>query len=812
MTESEKQHRMTRRRRVAPTAVIEGDASSHIRPATPFCSPSENFVTEKLGDQLNKLGNYSKKSQGRRERREQREKRDEEPRGSPSRRQVDDLEGTHVPVIADTYAKRQYGVSGRIDDSILHAYLPQLTFLNDNYYSKVKSFRMGRRNLPLNQIEVVLRRKAIKKGADARRGTKPAVEGAGKWGVARIQRYFESNSPPRKSILGNTHNTAVAVFNIPKEEIMGDTSLGLKLTILQGKVIIQHISALDDGRASPAQVCGLLSPGDIMIAVNGKSLINGTIHNPVTMDKIISVLKPLSQPINEHTKEFSREVRLRFALGDGKSLLREQDEKERRKLKDKELRRTLGLAGGNAMALDPAADLFGINALMAVDQHSGMPMFGNFLDHSNDKYVKEDKKKFEDETVENGSLKFAKEVGCTSGKREIHPAPCMARARPTLQAQIAYQVQLDLQCIRNQNASEFFSLNETTSSLLRPPSPLPVKVIDRYGENPIDSRKRILERGTQIMTNAKSLFSLVELQDRVVEENGDPMEVAPNTCGASSVYTWGSRRQSHGGDCSVIAEDALSETPLVSTTNNPNLEQGSIRSGESGVVECDNLLLAELAATNEYWKMNVLKRLAASVVEIEKEKPGHYPGSSCDSCTAKDEAPISNFDRFLFGDVTSFLGKKKQSFALPPAEMTSMLFDLIQMLESGLPDHIFMKDESLLSTLHPSSREKVITFAKNDFARNSDTKKATDFLLNQALGLWLKSFRPLPWKYRRALWSSHHSGLDGDSMVSSRVDDDDSLSLMSGFTSQTRSIEKDTRNLRELIEDLTLNHETGGET
>ena len=778
---------MTRRRRVTPPAVIEEDACnafSRYRSAACLRSPSENIVTEKIGDQIN----YSTKIEGRQENRSRRKEKIDADRNSNKRH----------PNILHT------------DDPTLQAYLPQLKFLNNNYYSKVKPIRMGKLNLPLNQIEVVLRRNAVKKGADVRRG-KPSVEGAGKWSVAWIQRYFESKPPPRNTIIDSSHITTVAIFNIPKEEIMGDTSLGLKLTILQGKVIIQHISALDDGRSSPAQVCGLLSPGDIMIAVNGKSLINGTIHNPVTMDKIISVLKPLSQPINEQTKEYSREVRLRFALGDGKSLLRVQDERERRKLEDRELRKMLGLAGGNAMASDPAADLFGIGALMAVDQHSGIPMFGNFLEHRNEEHAKEEKKETDDDKGDHGSMKFAKEVvvgstKATRGKCEVHPVLFLARARPTLQAQIAYQVQLDLLYIRNRNASEFFTLNETASSLLRPPSPLPVKMIDLYEENLIYARQQRLEHCIQTMTNAKSLFSLLELQDRVVEvfQDGDFIEVAPNTCGTSSVYTGDSRRRWHGGDCSVIAEDALSEAPLTSTADNPNIQQGSIRPGESGVAECDHRSLVELAATNEFWKTNVLKRLAASVAETEKEK-----SSSFESCTASEESPISSFDRFLFGDVASFLGRKKQSFALPPAEMTSMLFDLVEMLESGLPDHLFMK-ESPLSTFHPLSSEKVVTPGKIDFAR-SDIKNATDFLLDLALGEWLKSFRPLPWKHRHALWSSHLSGLDGDSMVSSRTDDDDSLSLMSGFTSQTR-MEKDRRNLKELIEDLTLSHETRGET
>ena len=200
------------------------------------------------------------------------------------------------------------------------------------------------------------------------------------------------------------------------------------------------------------------------------------------------------------------------------------------------------------------------------------------------------------------------------------------------------------------------------------------------------------------------------------------------------------------------------------------------------------------------------------MVGIEKEKLGHNPGGRRDLCTTNEEAPISGLDRLLFGDVACFLGQQKQSFALPPAEITSTLFDLVRMLESGLPDQILMNDASPPFIIDPLRCAKAVTFAKDDFAKKSDTRKAIDFLLNLALVEWLKCFRPLPWKHRRALWSYHNSGLDGESIISSRMDDDDSLSLMSGITSQTRSTEKDTRSLRELIEDLSLNHETRVET
>ena len=55
--------------------------------------------------------------------------------------------------------------------------------------------------------------------------------------------------------------------------------------------------------------------------------------------------------------------------------------------------------------------------------------------------------------------------------------------------------------------------------------------------------------------------------------------------------------------------------------------------------------------------------------------------------------------------------------------------------------------------------------------------------------------------------------MESDSMAESRMSDNESLSLMSGTTTNTRLLEKaEKRNLRELIEDLELDHETRRET
>lgn len=903
-------HRMTRlRRRHVPSAVIELDASTAFSPYRPV--PTLSFLTENniaLENVGRPQGNTSRGKQSSRRRGSKRDKKNTK-RDRNSIQRTDNVSGDasedniQIGNTSDTLQSKShheleqkihrydnpitsnmhpvttmkvtdpihYILPDHVDDAILQDYLPQFKFLSDNYYPRVKPYRMGKRNLPLNQLELILRRRAVIKRSEAQKehatasgyslDSSPKGKGSPSLSTSRkpppnpytpprrklfpsttqhltadshdddssissttiashlitpvpTQRSIEPTSIPHQPSSSNTTcDTAIAISAIPKEEIIGDTSLGLKLTIIHGKVIIQKITPLDDGRASPAQLCGLLSPGDIIIAVNGKSLIHGTIHNPVPMDKIITVLKPLSQPMDAVTKEYSREVRLRFVLAEGKALLREQEERAKQRAYERDMRKKLGLTGGSSgKGIDPAADLFGIGAFMGVDQHSGMPMFGH-LDHNLEEEKKnENSMETADGTIASKdvvsiapvSMGVSDETGITSIHNQTLPI-VFAPARQTVQAQIAHQIHLDRQWFRHRNTSEFFSLSNNAPLLLRQPPPQIDHVKDLDADNSIDARKRRLERGAQVMSYATSLVSVVESQENALEsfEDEDPMEVASRVCGTATVRTGASRRRWHRGD-SIIAEETSSHAAS-------NYDGGTMCSGESGVEACDHRLLVELAANNESWKMNVLKRLDAFVTETEKENIESLHGTKSDSNTITEESGKAGFDSFLFGgDVAKILGKQKQSTALPPGEMTAMLFDLVELLEGGLPNQIFTKCEFSRFADPPFVPGKVVSFAKHE--ENTDIAKATDFLLNKALGKWLKSFRPLPWKQRRALWPTHQSGLDGDSIMSSRMDDNDSLSLTSGTTAQTRSPEKHKRNLRELIEQLEIDPETRRET
>jgi hypothetical protein len=585
---------------------------------------------------------------------------------------------------------------------------------------------------------------------------------------------------------------------MPKEEIVGDTSLGLKLTILHGKVIVQSISPLEDGRASPAQICGLFRPGDILISVNGSSLINGNIHMPVPMDKMVEALKPLSEPIDGDGR-YSREVRLRFVTGEGRKLLRELKERDERKQRVIEERRKLGLDGkAGATSIDHAADIFGLSALMGVDQFTGMPMFQQ--QHLETHEVLTESKT--DDTAADAVVpKADTEIS------QSHPS-FFTKNIPLLQSRISGQLAMERQWIRNHNTSEYFTLDSKASLLLRTPSPTTVEQPDgdQYSQmNPVEARKKRLELGLENMSHAKELVFNVEKQERGVDINDDddPMEVASRVCGTASVRTGASRRRWHRGDSVIFEEQS---TALSASSMENQADANTVHSEEESVEMCDHRLLVDLAANHQSWKRNVIKRLEDYATDTAEAIEDENNNSRQE--IAQNGVP-SSLDSLLFGsDVAKILGNKKSSLALPPGEMTQMLFDLKEHLEGGLPVHIFTNNDTFTISEH----EKTVSFVKSPIESDVDVSRATSFLVNEALGIWLKSFRPLPWKQRRALWPLHQSGpnAESSSMVSSHFDDGMSLSLASGGTHTTTKAEK--RNLREIIEELELDPETRRET
>jgi hypothetical protein len=88
---------------------------------------------------------------------------------------------------------------------------------------------------------------------------------------------------------------------------------------------------------------------------------------------------------------------------------------------------------------------------------------------------------------------------------------------------------------------------------------------------------------------------------------------------------------------------------------------------------------------------------------------------------------------------------------------------------------------------------------------------ATQFLLHEALPVWTKTFRPLPWEHRRVLWPLEKSS-SGESTAASTMSDDN-LTLDSwGTNANSPGRHRKRKNLREMIEDQELDAETRSET
>ncbi|CAB9515542.1 expressed unknown protein [Seminavis robusta] len=86
-------------------------------------------------------------------------------------------------------------------------------------------------------------------------------------------------------------------------------SLGIKLRVMGGKVILLHVQALEDGTPSPAQDCGLLERGDLMVSINGISLLNCSSHRELNQRVKYLLIEP-----NEYGV-FEKSVTLEMASG-----------------------------------------------------------------------------------------------------------------------------------------------------------------------------------------------------------------------------------------------------------------------------------------------------------------------------------------------------------------------------------------------------------------------------------------------------------------------------------------------------------------
>ena len=604
------------------------------------------------------------------------------------------------------------------------------------------------------------------------------------------------------------------------DDLAGDTSLGLKLTILGGHVIVQGLNSLADGRASPAQLTGLVRRGDVLVAIDGRSLV----HLP--LDRLVEALKPLSEAESDSfvppvgsggngidkssvtippgVPYYRRTLRLRFSMGEGLPFLNRPrgrrrpapsapaadsttsstvDENSRERQKEWQ-QQAAALA-----AEDIAADVLGLTQFLMVDQLSGLPMFGD--DYHKQATVAE--APVEEEVVGSGESISSDTIASTvdvttptipssiSGDEAAMALQSSAIAvkmlglsttsAARLSRQIAYQIAQERKDERARSISLFFELNRRGSALLRGSAAFDIAEKSTVGQ-PLLTYGEMMELGRKAVIGADSLV------------NG-AME-ADLAAGVQKQRKLDALDEEMSNDDSSVVE---ADTDVNSSSD----MMGSVGAGRD-VNDSDfrgqgSQSLMRLAARDEMWRKELMTKLQDAIAIGEG---GDEPEDTSDDNTQADKQNgiESQLQNLFWGDKAATLIQKtrRRPLALPPKDIATTLFDLttgIAMTFDDISRRVVMSGRLL-----------------------QDHRMATQFVLNEALPALLKTFRPLPWQQRRILWPlTSSAGSDVDSRL---TDGDMTFSVASTSTGWGTPGQR--KHLEEQIEDLELDLEVRAET
>lgn len=553
----------------------------------------------------------------------------------------------------------------------------------------------------------------------------------------------------------------------------GDVSLGMKLTIVGGRVIVQKLSTLADGRASPAQLTGMIQRGDVLLAIGNVSLVL------LPIDKLMAGLSPLSSPGPDG--KYQKVVRVRLEAKVGLAALQRHEEAEEFK------KMALGQQEG---MMDPASEMFALFPM--ADQLSGVPLYTQPYLPEFERRLKavedkaDEKKEEEDDPPENDDNILSK------SPNEI----------------IASVIARETKINTERFTSEFFEWSDNVSKFMRQA----VHMVDpnvQFDQLAGLTQTERTELGRRVMKLAKVLSFTMEDMDK-----GKDLRSFKIWSSNFSLRSNASARRRYVMDTVSLRSGRTHE--MDARTIDESDEEASEGDGSGSLDEIDgDELLLGLAARDDVWQKQVIEFLQESIKEMEKkiQNGGDDEEEEKSSEEAEKQADFNaaitkELGTFLFGEnMTKIMKKKKRSFVIPPEEITTVLFDLTTILSTAAPDEITV----LGSSINPSFQSSLVSGGKSKTARRTNVLLANQYLLNQALPVWLESFRPLPWEQRRVLWPRNAGGsVQGGTMAG----EDDELTLDESHNSSPSLLSKQskTKDIREIIEDQELDIETRSET
>jgi hypothetical protein len=559
----------------------------------------------------------------------------------------------------------------------------------------------------------------------------------------------------------------------------GDISLGMKLIVVGGKVIVQHLNALNDGLASPAQLAGIIQRGDVLLAIGCISLVN------LPVDQLMEGLRPLSTP--GPNGEYERVLILRFDAGAGLELLKIHEEGQK----------------ATTTRQEPADAMFSLFPM--VDQLSGAPLFEDHMetyetkeeaDHDKVEESTEDTLK-EDVQEDNSTLTDKKSEKVVKDLDDL------------ITSTLAKERTIDREWFQ----SEYFDWREDLSDLLRRTVSL-VKKGDGDGRRLTKAERLAL--GKRILQMTKILENNMEEIDK-----GRDLRSFKTWSTNFSLRSGVSARRRYVIDPTSVRSSRVTDDDSLGGNESIASEQSG---GSLGGVDADTLLLG-LAARDEIWRKQVLVALETAIQEAEnfEREGGEEENQASDNePTGINEALTQQLGNFLFGDMTKIVKHEKRSFALPPDEITRVLFDLTTNLATKTPDEItvFGGSSRISSNVSSLFSATTRTDGQNKAAIRADLLLANRFVLDEALPKWLRTFRPLPLDQRRVMWPRSYRRPDTTmstftgqmSEFTGRSSEADALTLDSGGAETNDSSPSRKKGIRELVEDQQIDSETRSET
>ena len=563
----------------------------------------------------------------------------------------------------------------------------------------------------------------------------------------------------------------------------------------------------------------MIQRGDVLLQINHTSIVN------LPIDQLMKGLSPLSTPDDTTTGIFARTIRLRLASGRGLHLLQQQQQQHSTPERTSPLSTSPNHHPAAVVRTpDPAADMFTLFPMME-EAAPPPPMVtppssphrqttSTEIPHKTVETENKEEEKEESETEESALLSLP-----------------LGEKVPTLDEMIGDALAEERLLERKKVISEFFSSHRASVSLslqYRGPevgihkTRIPAgddgennDTIESNDENTNTdndtlaglSPAEVIDIGTKALKGAKALSAIMERVDK-----GSDRRSFQSLSATLSLYSRASTRRRYvlDGRAMPVNFDKVQEAALTEEEEEDNddddTDAGSTANSDEGGGQLDgDELLLQLAATDEIWRKQVIDFLEQVIDQ-------NLDDSTDDSTTNNMDANIdlsNELGSFLFGtNMSEVLKKQRKSHALPPPEITSLLFDLTTKISSTIPDRIKAEGDPI------TVRSSLVPFiGMKRPAAESNIMLANHFLLDQVLPLWLKSFRPLPLDQRRMMWPPDRAQAL-DSTAGSTLSGDDSLTVDSMMTRNTGTgtAARSRKNLREQIEDNELDPESRAET